>query len=159
MVMHRALHSHVKYVAVAMEYLVDEDGEDIISSHVWSMIKAGQPAIDGEGRSLVSGLSDQKAADLDDAIEDYEELFKTLYEEAGYPKEMIQVGVAFTTQSFIEEMQYLRECPRDTLSGSPSESRTIANNREQSRTQCRYPAFRDKHRLENAAKTSPGVKP
>ena len=118
MVMHRALHSHIKYVAVATEYLVDEDGEDIIPSHVWSMIKAGHPAIDGEGRSLVSGLSDSKAADLNDAIEDYKELFKTLYEEAGYPKEMIQAGVAFTTQSFIEEMQYLRECPRDTHLGT-----------------------------------------
>ena len=56
-------------------------------------------------------VSDEDARDLEDARIEYMELFDTLEHSLSYPRENIQVGAAFTTQSTVAPMQVLRERP------------------------------------------------
>ncbi len=109
---YKGLHDHTRYAAVALDYLTDVDGDEIIGSHVWSILKSQNPATDAGGHSLLDGVDDETAQDLEEARLDYEDLFAEL-EEISYPRRMVQLGQVFTTQSFLGEMQALRERPRE----------------------------------------------
>jgi hypothetical protein len=110
---YRALRSHTRYAAVATDYLEDIDGNRIISSHVWAILKSTNPAADAEGRSLLDGVSDEDARDLEEGRQDYQELFDTLQNRLALPREKVQVGVVFTTQTVVDAMQALRQRPSD----------------------------------------------
>jgi pimeloyl-ACP methyl ester carboxylesterase len=108
----KGLHDHTRYAVVALDYLTDVDGEEIISSHVWSIIKSHHPVVDDEGRSLIDSVDDETAHDLEEARQEYEELFEEL-EGSSYPREMIQAGVVFTTRSVVGGMQELQRLPSE----------------------------------------------
>lgn len=109
---YKALHDHTRYAAVALDYLEDVNGERIISSHIWSILKSHHPAADEEGHSLLSSVDDETASDLEEARQEYEELFEEL-EGISYPREKTMAGVVFTTQSVVARMQALRQLPFD----------------------------------------------
>jgi hypothetical protein len=110
---YRTLRSHTRYAAIATDYLEDVNGEEIICSHVWAILKSHNPAADEDGHSLLDGVSDEDARDLEEARQEYGELFDTLENKLSYPREKVQVGVVFTTRSVLEDMQELRQRPSE----------------------------------------------
>jgi hypothetical protein len=111
LVPYRALHPGTRYAVVATDYLTDESGQEIIPSHIWALLRSPFPAVDGEGRSLLSGISDEDARDLEEARLDYEEFFETLAGKIALPRESMQVGVVFTTRTVLEPTLRLRQIP------------------------------------------------
>jgi len=109
--LYRALHPGTRYAVVATDYITDIHGEEIIPSHMWVLLRSVFPVIDGEGRSLLDGVPDEDAQDLEEARLEYEEFFDTLAEKIALPRESMQVGVVFTTRTVLDVLPPLRDLP------------------------------------------------
>lgn len=98
------------YAAVMTTGLKNDQGQRVVPTGAFALLRSSAPLVDAAGRSQVSGVLDTQAQNLEAARKGLKPLFDGLAA-AGLPRKDLTLAWAFTTQSTVSTLQKLHDLP------------------------------------------------
>ncbi len=104
------LDERTTYAAFLTSSLRDTRGKKIIAAPAFALVRMESPLVDGEGRSQVSGVSDENAAALEPVRQGHQALIAALVGQ-GIERRDLALAWGITTQSTVSMLNLLHEAP------------------------------------------------
>ncbi len=104
------LDERTTYGAYLTSALKDTDGKKVIASPAFALVRMESPLVDGDGKSQVSGVSDENAAALEPVRQGHQALIGAVTAR-GVERKDLALAWGITTQSTVSTLNLLHDAP------------------------------------------------